>query len=258
MSEALLSCSGLSVRFGGLVALDALDLEVRSGAILGLIGPNGSGKTTLFNVITGVYRAAGGRAQFSGQDLAGMTPQRIYAAGVTRTFQRSRLALPLSVFDNVMIGNHRRLHHGLWFNLFRRSDLRREFESNLAKARALVATFSARLAGRMFDAAGAFSMIDRRRIEICRALVSAPRLLLLDEPSAGMTHEETRELMDDLLAVRSRLPGLAIVIIEHEMNVIARVCERCAVLNYGRKIAEGSYAQVAADRQVQIAYLGTE
>ncbi|TMI37561.1 MAG: ATP-binding cassette domain-containing protein, partial [Betaproteobacteria bacterium] len=175
MSEALLSCSGLSVRFGGLVALDALDLEVRSGAILGLIGPNGSGKTTLFNVITGVYRAAGGRAQFSGQDLAGMTPQRIYAAGVTRTFQRSRLALPLSVFDNVMIGNHRRLHHGLWFNLFRRSDLRREFESNLAKARALVATFSARLAGRMFDAAGAFSMIDRRRIEICRALVSAPR-----------------------------------------------------------------------------------
>jgi len=258
MSEALLSCSGLSVRFGGLVALDALDLEVGSGAILGLIGPNGSGKTTLFNVITGVYRAAGGRAQFSGQDLAGMTPQRIYAAGVTRTFQRSRLALPLSVFDNVMIGNHRRLHHGLWFNLFQRSELRREFESNLAKARALVATFSARLAGRMFDAAGAFSMIDRRRIEICRALVSEPRLLLLDEPSAGMTHEETRELMDDLLAVRSRLPGLAIVIIEHEMNVIERVCERCAVLNYGRKIAEGSYAQVAADRQVQIAYLGTE
>ena len=110
----------------------------------------------------------------------------------------------------------------------------------------------------MFDAAGAFSMIDRRRIEICRALVSEPRLLLLDEPSAGMTHEETRELMDDLLAVRSRLPGLSIVIIEHEMNVIERVCERCAVLNYGRKIAEGPYAQVAADRQVQIAYLGTE
>ena len=154
MSEALLSCSGLSVRFGGLVALDALDLEVRSGAILGLIGPNGSGKTTLFNVITGVYRAAGGRAQLSGQDLTGMTPQRIYAAGVTRTFQRSRLALPLSVFDNVMIGNHRLLHHGLWFNLFRRSQLRREFESNLAKARALVATFSARLAERLFDAAG--------------------------------------------------------------------------------------------------------
>src|SRR3989475_9810717 len=105
MSEPLLSCSGLSVRFGGLVALDALDLEVSSGAILGLIGPNGSGKTTLFNVITGVYRAAGGRAQFSGQDLAGMTPQRIYAAGVTRTFQRSRLAPPPSAGENAMSGS---------------------------------------------------------------------------------------------------------------------------------------------------------
>src|SRR2546428_6567922 len=125
MSEALLSCSGLSVRFGGLVALDALDLEVGSGAIVGLIGPNGSGKTTLFNVITGVYRAAGGRAQFSGQDLAGMTPQRIYAAGVTRTFQRSRLAPPLSVFDNAMLRHPPPPHHCLWFNLFHRSALRR-------------------------------------------------------------------------------------------------------------------------------------
>jgi ABC-type branched-subunit amino acid transport system ATPase component len=128
----------------------------------------------------------------------------------------------------------------------------------LGKAKSLVATFSAKLAQRMLEAVGSFSMIDRRRIEICRALVSEPRLLLLDEPSAGMTHEETRELMDDLLAVRERLPGLSIVIIEHEMNVIERVSERVAVLNYGRKIAEGSYAQVAADREVQMAYLGTE
>jgi branched-chain amino acid transport system ATP-binding protein len=255
---SLLSCSGLTVRFGGLTALDALELEVRAGEILGLIGPNGSGKTTFFNVITGLYRAAAGRVRFLNNELTAMTPQRIYGAGITRTFQRSRLALPLSVFDNVMIGNHRLLHHGLWFNLFRRSALREEIERNLARARALVATFSTRLARRMFDAAGAFSMIDRRRIEICRALVSEPRLLLLDEPSAGMTHEETRELMDDLLAVRSRLPGLSIVIIEHEMGVIERVCGRCAVLNYGRKISEGAYAQVAADPQVQAAYLGTD
>src|SRR2546426_7829764 len=226
MSEALLSCSGLSVRFGGLVALAALDLEVRSGAILGLIGPNGSGKTTLFNVITGVYRAAGGRAQFSGQDLTGMTPQRIYAAGITRTFQRSRLALPLSVFDNVMIGNHRLLHHGLWFNLFRRSELRKEFERNLAKARALVATFSARLAGRMFDAVGAFSMIDRRRIEICRALVSEPRLLLLDEPSAGMTHEETPEPMGDLLAGGARPPRPSLAVLAHQRKVLRPAVRR--------------------------------
>jgi len=256
--SALLACRGLSVRFGGLVALDALDLEVRQGGILGLIGPNGSGKTTFFNVITGVTPAAAGEARCGPADLTRLSPQRIYAAGITRTFQRSRLALPLSIFDNIMIGNHRRLDHGLAFNLLRRAALKRQLEQNLEKAKALVATFSARLAGRMFEAAGAFCMIDRRRIEICRALVSGPRLLLLDEPSAGMTHEETRELMEDILAVRERLPGLTLVIIEHEMNVIERITERCVVLNYGRKISEGAYAEVAADPQVQEAYLGKE
>ena len=255
---SLLSCHGLTVRFGGLVALDALDLAVAPGEIVGLIGPNGSGKTTFFNVITGIYRAAGGRAQFMEHELTAMRPQPIYRAGITRTFQRSRLALPLSVFDNIMIGNHRLLHHGLWFNLFRRERLRAQLDANVAKARTLVATFSRRLAERLFEPMASFSMIDRRRIEICRALVSEPRLLLLDEPSAGMTHEETRELMDDILAVRARLERLAIVIIEHEMNVIERVSQRCAVLNYGKKIAEGSYAQVAASREVQVAYLGTE
>jgi branched-chain amino acid transport system ATP-binding protein len=258
MSETLLSCSGLTVRFGGLVALDRLDLQVAAGEIVGLIGPNGSGKTTFFNVLTGIYRAAAGTACFLGAELTALTPQRVYGAGITRTFQRSRLALPLSVFDNVMVGNHRLLHHGLGFNLLRRAALRREIEENMEKTRALLAAFNARLAGRLHDAAGSLGMIDRRRVEICRALVSEPRLLLLDEPSAGMTHEETRELMDDLLAARERLPRLAIVIIEHEMNVIERVSQRCAVLNYGSKIAEGTYAQIAADPQVQAAYLGTE
>ena len=157
-----------------------------------------------------------------------------------------------------MVGNHRLLHHGLGFNLLRRAALRREIEQNMDKARALLAAFNARLADRLPDAAGSLGMIDRRRVEICRALISEPRLLLLDEPSAGMTHEETRELMDDLLAVRERLPQLAVVIIEHEMNVIERVSQRCAVLNYGSKIAEGTYAEIAADPQVQAAYLGTE
>jgi branched-chain amino acid transport system ATP-binding protein len=258
MSEALLSCSGLTVRFGGLVALDRLDLHVDSGEIVGLIGPNGSGKTTFFNVLTGIYRAAAGTGRFLGNELTALTPQRIYGEGITRTFQRSRLALPLSVFDNVMVGNHRLLHHGLGFNLLRRAALRREIEQNMHKARGLLAAFNARLAERLLHPAGSLGMIDRRRVEICRALISEPRLLLLDEPSAGMTHEETRELMDDLLAVRARLPQLAVVIIEHEMNVIERVSQRCAVLNYGSKIAEGTYAQIAADPQVQAAYLGTE
>jgi branched-chain amino acid transport system ATP-binding protein len=240
------------------VALDQLDLEVASGAILGLIGPNGSGKTTFFNVVTGIYPASAGRVDFAGRDITGLAPQKVYRAGIARTFQRSRLCLPLSIFDNIMIGNHGRLNHGLVFNLVRRRAFRRQFEQSFEEARELVVLFDRPLADRLFEPVASIPMIDRRRIEICRALISRPKLLLLDEPSAGMTQEETRALMDDILAVRARLEGLTIIIIEHEMNVIEKVTERCVVLNYGRKIAEGSYREVAAERQVQEAYLGLE
>ena len=256
--STLLACDSLSMRFGGLVALDRLSLAVNEGEILGLIGPNGSGKTTFFNVITGIYQASEGRVDYRAQDLTQMKAQDIYRAGVTRTFQRSRLCLPLSIFDNIMIGNHRRLNHSLWFNLIRRGEFKRQFEGQYAETQALVRTFSQSLSERLFDAAGSVNMIDRRRIEICRALVSQPTLLLLDEPSAGMTQEETRELMDDILIVREHMPGLTIIIIEHEMNVIERITERCIVLNYGQKICDGPYARIAADPQVQEAYLGTE
>jgi ABC-type branched-subunit amino acid transport system ATPase component len=239
-----------------LTALDRIDLEVGEGTIFGLIGPNGSGKTTLFNVVTGIYAASEGAVHFAGNDITGAKPQAVYHAGVTRTFQRSRMCLPLSVFDNIMIGNHKRLNHGLAFNLLRRRAFAAELMAGREEARALLAIFSPQLAGRLDEPASLFPMIDRRRIEICRALVSRPRLLLLDEPSAGMTHEETRELMDDILLVRSRITGLTIVIIEHEMGVIERITERCVVLNYGRKIAEGTYAEVSRDREVQEAYLG--
>jgi branched-chain amino acid transport system ATP-binding protein/sulfate-transporting ATPase len=257
MSRApLLEATGVTRRFGGVSALESLDLEVWPGEILGLIGPNGSGKTTFFNVATGIYPATAGRVTFGGGEITGLSPQRIYRAGIARTFQRSRLCLPLSIFDNVMIGNHGRLNCGLGFNLFRRAAFRHEFEHNFAAARELVARFDPPLAERMFDAVRSIPMIDRRRIEICRALISRPRLLLLDEPSAGMTHEETRQLMRDILMAREQMAGLTVIIIEHEMSVIEQVTERCVVLNYGRKIAEGSYREVAADRQVQEAYLG--
>ena len=252
----LLGAQALTCRFGGLVALDKLDLAVARGAILGLIGPNGSGKTTFFNVVTGLYPASEGRVEFDGRDITRLAPQKIYRAGIARTFQRSRLCLPLSIFDNLMIGNHGRLNHGLVFNLLRRREFRRQFEQSFEEARKLLVLFDPPLADRLFEPVASIPMIDRRRIEICRALISRPKLLLLDEPSAGMTQEETRALMDDILAVRARLPGLTIIIIEHEMNVIEEITERCVVLNYGRKIAEGSYREVAADRQVQVAYLG--
>jgi branched-chain amino acid transport system ATP-binding protein/sulfate-transporting ATPase len=252
VSAPLLACAGLTCRFGGLVALDRIDFAVNEGEIVGLIGPNGSGKTTLFNVVTGIYAASEGTIAFAGADITGASPQAVYWAGVARTFQRSRMCLPLSVFDNIMVGNHKRLHHGMVFNLLRRDAFAAELRRNRSEAAELVTIFSPRLA----EPAARLPMIDRRRIEICRALISRPRLLLLDEPSAGMTHEETRDLMDDILSVRARMSGLTIVIIEHEMGVIERVTDRCVVLNYGRKISEGIFAQIAADRQVQEAYLG--
>jgi len=254
----VLSCEKLTVRFGGLMALNALSLQLHEGELLGLIGPNGSGKTTFFNALTGLYRLASGNLAFGGRDITGFTPRAIYDAGIARTFQRSRLCLPLSVFDNLMVGNHRKLSRGLWFNLLRRRRFRAELTRQMEFARTLLRTFNPCLPQRLFDAAGSLGMIDRRRLEVCRALIGEPKLLLLDEPSAGMTHDETSELMDDILAARERVPGLSIILIEHEMSVIERVSDRCVVLSFGEKICEGSYQKVAADARVQEAYLGVE
>ncbi|MFN2546344.1 MAG: ABC transporter ATP-binding protein [Myxococcales bacterium] len=255
---ALLSCRALTRRFGGLVALDRLDLEVERGTVLGLIGPNGSGKTTFFNVLTGIFPASGGEIGFDGAAITNLAPQQVYRIGIARTFQRSRLCLPLSIFDNLMVGNHRHLRHDLWFNLVRRKALRRQIGEQFAAARELLRIFDPPLAERMLEPAGRIPMVDRRRVEVCRALISRPKLLLLDEPSAGMTHDETLRLMDDILKVQQQIGSLTIILIEHEMSVIERITSRCVVLNYGKKIAEGAYAQVAQDAQVKQAYLGLE
>jgi ABC-type branched-subunit amino acid transport system ATPase component len=254
----LLSARGLTKRFGGVVALNALDLDVYAGEILGLIGPNGSGKTTFFNVVTGLYEPTEGAIRFDGGDITGLSPQQVYRSGITRTFQRSRLCVSLTIFDNVVMGNHRRLGQGLWFNVFNRRALKRQYEENRQVAEFMLRIFAPHLAVNLFSGVSGIPMIDRRRIEICRALISDPKLLLLDEPSAGMTHEETRQLMDDILEIRRRMDGLTVVIIEHEMNVIERITDRCAVLNYGEKICEGPYADVAANDLVKRAYLGSE
>jgi len=256
--NVLLECTGLTVRFGGLTALNGLDVTLKQGETLGLIGPNGSGKTTFFNALTGLYALSGGRVRFDGRDLTGASPQALYHAGIARTFQRSRLCLSLSVFDNLMIGNHRRLSLGLAFNLLRRRAFEQQLREHEARARVLLETFNPALPDRLHDPAGELGMIDRRRVEVCRALIGEPKLLLLDEPSAGMTHEETHELMEDILATRARQPGLSVILIEHEMGVIERVSHRCVVLSFGEKICEGSYAAVVSDARVQEAYLGAE
>jgi branched-chain amino acid transport system ATP-binding protein/sulfate-transporting ATPase len=253
---ALLEARDLVKRFGGVVALDGLDLAVAPNEIIGLIGPNGSGKTTFFNVVTGIYGADAGTVTFNGADITQAASRAVYQAGISRTFQRSRLSLPLSIFDNIMIGNHKRLNQGLWFNLVRRRDFKRELEQSYRAARTLVEVFEPALAGRLSEPVAGLPMIDRRRVEICRALIGEPKLLLLDEPSAGMTHDETAELMNDIMLVRKRNADLTIIIVEHEMGVIERITDRCVVLNFGRKIAEGPYHEVASDAQVQEAYLG--
>lgn len=256
VSTKLVAVSDLTMRFGGLTALDQLNMHINEGEVLGLLGPNGSGKTTFFNVLTGLYKASSGSIIYQGNEVIGQTPQEIYRSGVARTFQRSRLSLPLTVFDNIVIGDYQHMNHGLIFNLFRRKAFRAEYDAYVAKVEALLNIFSPPLVARMFEPVETFTMIDRRRIEVCRALLSGPRLLLLDEPSAGMTHDETEALMDDILQVRSKLANLTVVLIEHEMNVIERITNRCIVFNYGKKIAEGTYAEITADHNVQTAYLG--
>ncbi len=258
MSESLLETRGLAVRFGGLVALDAVDVAVEPGETLGVIGPNGSGKTTFFNALTGLYAAAAGDIRFEGRSLVGLEPDLISRLGIARTFQASRLCLGLSVFDNVLIGLHARRQTGLVDFVLRRARFRAEIGGAIERAAHLLGLFNRELPDRGFEPVGQLPQIDRRRVEICRALASQPRLLLLDEPSAGMNPEETAELMRDLQIVREEMPGLSVIIIEHDMFVIEGVSRRVVAFNYGRKIAEGSFAAVAANAEVREAYLGKE
>jgi ABC-type branched-subunit amino acid transport system ATPase component len=225
---------------------------------VGVIGPNGSGKTTFFNALTGLYAAAAGDIRFEGRNLVGLDPHVISRLGMARTFQASRLCLGLSVFDNVLIGMHARRRSGLVDLVLRRARFLAEIRDAIERAAHLLALFNRELPARGFEPVGQLPQIDRRRVEICRALASEPRLLLLDEPSAGMSPEETAELMKDLQIVREEMPGLSVIIIEHDMFVIEGVSRRVVAFNYGRKIAEGSFAAVAANAEVREAYLGRE
>ena len=252
---SLFATRGLTVQFGGLTAVDHVDAGIEEGETLGLIGPNGSGKTTFFNAVTGLVPATG-ELSFRGRSLSGLEPHIICRRGIARTFQASRLCLGLSVFDNVLIGMHAHVRCGLWDALFFRARMLSEVRQALKQAAHLLGLFNADLVDRGFDPVGTLPQIDRRRVEICRALAARPRLLLLDEPSAGMNPEETVELMKDLQIVREEMPGLSIIIIEHDMFVIESVSQRVVAFNYGRKIAEGTFAEVARNEEVREAYLG--
>jgi ABC-type branched-subunit amino acid transport system ATPase component len=255
-NDVLLESRGLTVRFGGLFALNELSIDVRNGEVLGLIGPNGSGKTTFLNVISGVYSASAGKILLGDIDITREKAHNISSCGLSRTFQRSRLCLSLSVFDNIALGAQRTLNNGLWHNIVQRKSFAAEAQKIADEARELLHVFNPALPNKLFDPAISLGMIDRRRVEICRALIGKPKLVLLDEPSAGMTHDETDQVVDEILGIRKSLGGLTIIIVEHEMGLIERVTDRCVVLNYGKKICEGKFRDVAADPVVREAYLG--
>jgi branched-chain amino acid transport system ATP-binding protein len=252
----LLETKDLTIRFGGLVAIKELNAHIRPGEILGLIGPNGSGKTTFLNLITGIYKPTSGDIFFQGKNVVGTPPYDMLRKGVARTFQNNRLFSNLSVLDNVIIGMHHKQRSQWYHAVFRSSFAKRELREAARKATELLGFFSRELVEDRYKKAIELPQARRRKLEICRALASEPLLLLLDEPAAGMDPEETRHLMKDIQQIRKRMPDIAIIVIEHDMNVIRNIAGRVIVINYGQKIAEGTYSDICQESCVLEAYLG--
>ena len=230
---ALLEVSNLGIAFGGLQAVSQLDLKIEKGHLYGLIGPNGAGKTTVFNMLTGVYKPTEGNIVLDGNDITGATPEAISKAGIARTFQNIRLFNDMTVLDNVKVGLHNQVVYGMWTGILRLPSFR-EKEHEMASQ---------------------LPYGKQRKLEIARALATNPKLLLLDEPAAGMNPNETEELMNTIHSVRDQF-GVAILLIEHDMNFVMGICEEITVLDYGRVIARGDGKTIRNNPKVIAAYLG--
>jgi branched-chain amino acid transport system ATP-binding protein len=263
---SLLSVRGLTRRFGGLTAVDDIDLEVGKGELVSIIGPNGAGKTTLFNLVTGLDRPDGGEVRLDGASITGFSPERLAGSGIARTFQLGRVFGNLSVMENVLIGAHTRLRAvkpttpligpllELGLALLRPAAVRAEEARLREEVRAILARFGERLLPRIDQPAYSLSYANRRRVEIARALALKPRLLLLDEPTAGMNPTETAEMQG--LVAELKAEGMTILLIEHKLDMVMRLSDRVIVMDEGKKIAEGTGEDVRNDARVIEAYLG--
>lgn len=252
----LLETRSLNKTFGGVHAIQDLDFSIEEGEIVSVIGPNGAGKTSFFNVISGIFEPDSGQILFDDLDISGHSPSQITKAGIARTFQNVRLFPNLTVLENAMVGQHCRTSAGVFAAIFRTPKFRREEEIIEEKAKDVLGFFGTRLTGYRYDQpAFVLSYANRRRLEIARAMATEPRLLLLDEPTAGMNPRETIELTELIGKLRDDR-GFTIVVIEHDMKVVQGVSDRVVVLDHGVKIAEGAYEDVSQNEDVIEAYLG--